>query len=111
MADFADRLKEYRQANKLSQSELAAILRSSKQVISRYELRQRFPQAPTVTKFAERLGVDPAWLIGYDDEIPKNENPKRKYLMDKVAKADDRTLTKIDKLMRIIDDEEINNPW
>ena len=38
-----------------------------------------------------------------------NANPQRRFLMDKIAKADDRKLDRIKKLMELIDDEEDRN--
>lgn len=41
----------------MSQEELANLLGTSKQVISRYETAQRSPKVSTVSEYAEKLGV------------------------------------------------------
>ena len=108
MTDFADRLKEYRTTENQSLSDLAKKLGTTKQVLSRYERRERFPKSDLVKKYAAKLGVDPSWLIGFDSE-PINTTSQKQFLMNKIAKADDRKLDKIRKLMELIDDEEVNN--
>ena len=36
------------------------------QTLNRYELAQRVPKVDTVNKIAERLGLNPLWLQGYN---------------------------------------------
>ncbi len=55
--DFGDKLKQIRQQRNLSQEELAQVLQTTKQVISRYETRQRTPKISTVQDYARLLGV------------------------------------------------------
>ncbi|MBR5561444.1 MAG: helix-turn-helix domain-containing protein [Clostridia bacterium] len=62
--DFADILKRLRIERGLSQDEMAALLGTTKQVISRYETRQRVPRISVVERFAERLGVPLSFLTG-----------------------------------------------
>jgi len=62
--DFADILKRLRMERGLSQDEMAALLGTTKQVISRYETRQRIPRISVVERFAERLGVPVSFLTG-----------------------------------------------
>ena len=47
-----------------SQEELAALLGTTKQVVSRYENGQRTPKVTVVEKFARRLGVPLSALLG-----------------------------------------------
>jgi transcriptional regulator with XRE-family HTH domain len=103
--DFADRIKQYREEKELSLEDLAKRLNTYKQVVHRWETRQQIPQMDKVAEVAELLGVSVPWLIGYDVEIAKTE-PKRRFLMDKIAKADEKKLNKIVRLMELIDDEE-----
>ena len=62
--DFADILKRLRIERGLSQDEMAALLGTTKQVISRYETRQRVPRISVVERFADRLGVPLSFLTG-----------------------------------------------
>lgn len=52
---FGEKLKAYRKAKGISQEELAAILGTSKQVISRYEKNQRTPKIDIAQKYADIL--------------------------------------------------------
>ena len=91
MADFADRLKLLRKMRDLSLSELAAQLGTTKQTLNRYELKKRFPKAPVIKQFAEKLNVDPAWLIGYDDET-KHDGTKKDMLCKLLERLNDDQL-------------------
>lgn len=61
---FGDRLKEIRLARRMSQDEMASLLGSSKQVISRYETNQRTPKITVANEYAEKLNVPLSALIG-----------------------------------------------
>lgn len=63
---FGDKIKQYRFDNDLSQEELADMLGTTKQVISRYENEQRTPKITVAVEYARIMGVEPGDLI--DDE-------------------------------------------
>lgn len=62
--EFGDILKQLRKERGLSQDELAALLGTTKQVISRYETKQRVPRLSVVADFAQKLGVPLSSLSG-----------------------------------------------
>ncbi len=66
--EFGDILKQLRRQRGLSQDELAALLGTTKQVISRYETKQRVPRLSVVSQFAAKLGVPLSQLSGEPDE-------------------------------------------
>ena len=82
MREFGDVLKEIRDSRSLSQEELANILNTSKQVISRYETGQRIPKISVVADYAQILGVDPRYLMGLDN-------------YDIVSRGDGRTIKEV----------------
>ena len=55
--EFGDMLKAIRKERSLTQDELASILGTTKQVISRYETGQRVPKLTVAQEYARRLGV------------------------------------------------------
>ncbi len=61
---FGQRLREIRKEKGLTQEEFAAILGTSKQILSRYELEQRSPKIEQVKKYAEKLQVSVDYLLG-----------------------------------------------
>ena len=65
--DFGVNLKKLRRERSLSQDELAALLGTTKQVISRYENGQRVPRLSVVTDYARKLGVPLSMLSGEED--------------------------------------------
>ena len=65
--DFGVNLKMLRRERSLSQDELAALLGTTKQVISRYENGQRVPRLSVVTDYARKLGVPLSLLTGEED--------------------------------------------
>ncbi|MCL1885633.1 MAG: helix-turn-helix domain-containing protein [Dehalococcoidia bacterium] len=62
---FGNNLKIIREERGLSQTELGAIVGTSKQVISRYEINQRSPKVSTVAEYAKKLGVPISRLTGW----------------------------------------------
>jgi repressor LexA len=74
MSVFSERLRAIRRARGLSQDEMAQLLGTSKQVLSRYETNQRTPKITTAAQFAERLNVPLSELIGAvgDPKLPSN---------------------------------------
>ena len=65
--DFGVNLKMLRRERSLSQDELASLLGTTKQVISRYENGQRVPRLSVVTDYARKLGVPLSTLTGEED--------------------------------------------
>ena len=61
---FGERLREISRERRLTQDEFAAILGTSKQILSRYELEQRSPKIEQVKKYAEKLHVSVDYLLG-----------------------------------------------
>jgi len=68
--EFGDILKHLRVERGLSQDELAAMLGTTKQVISRYETKKRVPRLSVVTDYAQKLGVPVSALSGEAPIIP-----------------------------------------
>ena len=64
---FGQRMRQIRKSRGLSQDEFAAMLGTSKQILSRYELEQRSPRIDQVSRYAEKLGVSVDYLLGDDD--------------------------------------------
>lgn len=64
MSLFGDKLRRVRNDRNLTQEEMANLLNTSKQVISRYENGQRSPKVSIVAHYAEQLGINPAYFLG-----------------------------------------------
>lgn len=60
---FGERLKELRVKFHYTMQELADLLHTSKQVISRYENGQRVPKLTTVSEYAQILDVDVTYFM------------------------------------------------
>lgn len=78
MANFGHTLRQIRENRGMSQEELAALLDTSKQVISRYELGYRVPKITVVKEFADRLGVAVSDLAGETELLPADVLPIKK---------------------------------
>ena len=105
---FAENLRRYMAEYNLERTDIAKITGKSYTTVNDWYNGVTYPRIDSIEKLANHFGISKSDLI---EKQGKSMTPKRAYLMDRIAKADDRTLTKIDKLMRIIDDEEISNPW
>lgn len=66
--DFGTNLKKLRKDRSLSQDELAALLGTTKQVISRYENGRRIPRLSVVSEYARRLGIPLSSLSGEEEK-------------------------------------------
>lgn len=84
MSSFGQNLKRIRQTRKMSQDEFAALLGTSKQVISRYENDLRSPKVSVVADYAEKLGVSIGELSGVDRPLPANVFPASQLRMRRV---------------------------
>lgn len=70
---FSDRLKEIRLNLGYSQQELADLLGTSKQVISRYENGIRSPKISVAAKYAKILNLDLNYLLGEESQEKNQE--------------------------------------
>lgn len=61
---FGVRLREIRKEKGMSQEEFAALLGTSKQVLSRYEVSQRVPRLTQAQVYAKKLNVSVDFLMG-----------------------------------------------
>lgn len=69
--EFGDMLRQLRTERGLSQDELAAMLGTTKQVISRYETKKRVPRLSVVADYARKLGIPLSTLSGEHDAPPQ----------------------------------------
>ena len=69
--EFGDILRQIRMERGLSLDELAAILGTTKQVLSRYETKKRIPRIAVAAEYAKKLGLPTAMLLGERDEAPR----------------------------------------
>lgn len=118
MTVFGENLKRIRLERNMSQDDLAMLLGTSKQVISRYETGQRSPKVSIVAAYAEKLGVSISMLTtgeehtDDDDELwtlrqQEREDPDRKalYMLAKYGSAKD-----IRQVNALIDALKATNP-
>ncbi len=66
ISTFAERLKTYREENKLTLKDLEQKTGVPAQTLNRYELGQRIPKVNKANEIAKRLGVNALWLQGFD---------------------------------------------
>jgi len=65
---FATRLKERRELLKLSQEDLADMIRSSQKQVSQWEAGKITPRTDSLLRLAEALQTTPNYLLGLTDE-------------------------------------------
>lgn len=77
---FINRLKSIMKDRKITQTELAKRTGIRQSSISDW-LNDRYePKQDKVYIIAKALNVSPAWLLGYDENIPTNEQSSNYYL-------------------------------
>ena len=67
MNKFAERLKELRIENNMSQSDLARVLKISPACINRWETNQRIPNIESIIPLCALFKVSAGYLIGTED--------------------------------------------
>lgn len=71
---FGERLKAYRDERDMSQQDLADILGTTKQVLSRYETGQRDPKLTTVSEYASKLNLPISYFWSEDSLFEQDTN-------------------------------------
>lgn len=71
---FGNALKAYREEHDLSQQELADILGTSKQVLSRYETGQRDPKISLAKEYAEKLNLPLPYFLGSSTSLDQEND-------------------------------------
>ena len=64
---FAERLKELREENQLSQKQLAQQINVSDVAVSRWESKQRIPNIDSLISLALYFQVSAGYLLGLED--------------------------------------------
>jgi len=67
MNKFAERLGEVLNKQEKSQNKLAKTLNTTQQTISSWTLGKQEPSFDTLLRICLELGVDPNFLLGYDE--------------------------------------------
>ena len=97
---FGDRLKEIRLARNMSQEELASLLGTSKQVISRYEKNQRTPKITVANEYASKLNLSLNELLG-ENSLDQNGNPPA------LTEKDERDISRrLDQTLKDLEDAQ-----
>jgi transcriptional regulator with XRE-family HTH domain len=109
---FGEKLKQVRTERGLSQQELAKLLSTSKQVISRYELGQTTPKIGVAAKWCQILGVNLDNMLDdnkgvYDpsSEISEKTNKNTVLILGRDGTRQERRLTdeQMEALRRMIE--------
>lgn len=88
---FGERLKEIRNANNMSQNELANYLDITPSSLSYYENGVRNPPITILPKLVERFNVSVNWLIGVEnpsDKEPQNYADMARHILPLINRSD-----------------------
>lgn len=102
------KLKELRKQNKLQQSDLAKLLNTTTQAISRYEREEREPPIETLCILADYFGVSVDYLIGHEKksimERPTSELVEN-FIREYSELFSERRFIEMAKLYKAVDEE------
>lgn len=96
---FGDKLKKLRLERELSQQQLADLLGTSKQVISRYETNQRTPKITIAQEYADKLNVPLNYLI--DETVSSIDVRDRLINPNTGAPATKREITQLEEVLKM----------
>lgn len=100
---FAENLKKYMADRNVTRADIAKITGSSYSTVNDWYNAKTYPRIDMIERLSRYFNINKSALIEKNGNVI---NGKRKYLMDKIAKADDKKLSKFEKLMELIDEEE-----
>ena len=105
------RLKQLRKSRGYTQESFAAQLGIPVGTYRNWEQGINAPDNDMIIKIVKLLSTSSDYLFGRidTDYSDATANPQRKYLMDRIAKATDEQLKKLDKLWEIISEEDERN--
>lgn len=86
---LSDNIKEARTKRGLTQDELAKILNKTKNVISNWERGDNKPDADTLFTLCDILGVDPNYLLSWENPIEFNMSLSEQEHIKKYRKLDE----------------------
>ncbi|WP_339373661.1 helix-turn-helix transcriptional regulator, partial [Xenorhabdus cabanillasii] len=90
MEIFATRLREAREARKMTQARLADLLTVNRRGYNRWERGSSVPQLDTVVKIAQALQMSVDALVGLEaPKAPKIHNPKLQALYEQIDSLSD----------------------
>jgi transcriptional regulator with XRE-family HTH domain len=95
---IGDRIVQLRKEKGLSQTDLAAAIKASREAISKYERNEAVPSVEVASKIAEVFEVTIDYLIGKDHNMAVDKKTLKR--MQDIDKLDDNTR---DKLFFLID--------
>ena len=95
------RIRKKREEAGIGQTELANLVGISKQTLYKYEqgIITNIP-SDVIERLSLRLGVSPAYLMGWSDETPSND--LRGVLVDKVQRLDEEQATRLLKYLEFL---------
>lgn len=106
---LAKNLQRLMNENGINRADLANILKTSYSTINDWYNGKSYPRIDMIEKMAQYFGVSKAGLIEQQHtEAKYADSPRRQFLMDRIAKADEKKLDRIKRLMELVD-EEIDN--
>ena len=104
MSTFGKRLRECREAKKLSQQDLAKLLKTSYSVIGKYERDEMKPSIEVARNIAKYIGTTLGYLSGENDDMDLFKDPamlKRLNELNSLSDPDrDGILYALDGLLR-----------
>lgn len=92
MATFGKRLRECREAKKLSQQDLASQMKTSYTVIGKYERDEMLPSIEVAKTLAKLVGTTVGYLLGESKEMNALKDPQMLKRLNEISELseDDR---------------------
>jgi len=101
---LAARIRQRREALKMTQSELADLIDKDYKSISRYEIGERVPSAVVLGELALTLGVTSDWLLGISDKMmPDGITREEQELISQFRMQSKGVRARVFELLRVLD--------
>jgi transcriptional regulator with XRE-family HTH domain len=100
---LGDKIKELRNQNHLTQTELAAKLKITRSALSLYELNKRKPDGDILITIANYFNVTTDFLLG-KEQVTKDSITDQQNLLDSLSPENQRKALEYIKMLKIMDE-------
>lgn len=95
MNTLGERLKILRAEKRITQKELAAVLRVPRDTVANWEINRGTPNIETISELADHFGVTTDYLLGRDNPQHVNDDDALEYLDELHKRPEMKTLFQV----------------
>ena len=95
------------ESHNLNQREFAEMIGVQESTVGKWILGKASPRMGTIQKISDKFSLPKSYIMSEHKETDLSMT--QKYLMDRIAKADEKKANRYKRLMELVDEEETSN--